>query len=416
MKNFLIKYILVLPVLIASVVLTSCNQDEPNDSPYVGGDESTILLYAVSTNSLAGNLVQDKREIIEGAKEINLNRNNILLFQTAYTIDTENNRFDPSQCEITLQKLVKYGSQYEWEVIKEYSEDISPLNPSRVNEVITYVTNTFPADNYGLIFWSHSSASDPYLEGREFTASNGNSGMLYSFGQDKLAVETKYTEVNIDELASAIPDDLFDFIWFDSCYMSNIESIYQMRNKCNTYVGYPTEVLEYGMQYNLVLPHIVGSKPDLVKAADAFFQFYANSTATVAVVDTKKLELLADYCSKIYDPSVLVSASSLKRYSRGSIGPYYDFGDYTKAMAANVGTAIADEEWNRLLDEVVLYKNATKSDFVSYVDPDRYSGISTHIYNENANTQTEKYYRSLDWYNRVFVHDTAEDDSEVESD
>lgn len=71
-------------------------------------------------------------------------------------------------------------------------------------------------------------------------------------------------------LADAIPDGVFDFIWFDACYMSGIETAYELRDKCDTFVAYPTEVYTPGMPYNLTIPYILKETPDLKSAASEF--------------------------------------------------------------------------------------------------------------------------------------------------
>ena len=228
--------------------------------------------------------------------------------------------------------------------------------------------------------------------------------MQYSFGQDiPIGNGAPYYQINIDVLADAVPDNLFDYIWFDSCYMSNIETIYQFRNKCKTFVGYPTEVLDSGLPYQYVLPYLVGNEPDLVKAASSFFDYYSNSFATVAVVDTGNIELLAESCKSFYSPND-VAPSSLMKYSRYSTGPFYDFGDYSKSLALNNEEGMSSEEWSQIMDKCILYKATTSGSLLGLsIYEDRFSGISTHLYSfQDSDSQTEKYYKSLDWFKRVF--------------
>lgn len=61
--------------------------------------------------------------------------------------------------------------------------------------------------------------------------------MLRSFGQD----ESNWME--IDELAEALPDHVFDFIMFDACYMASTESSLCFRDKADYILASPTEVL-----------------------------------------------------------------------------------------------------------------------------------------------------------------------------
>ncbi|MCH5238929.1 MAG: hypothetical protein J1F38_01780 [Muribaculaceae bacterium] len=394
-------------VILISTAMYSCKQDEPNDSPFIDpveSYESTILIYAVATNSLSGNLVSDKLEMLQAAENIDLSKNNVLIFQTVYEYDENNKR--TGKADVSLIKLVKSANSenpYDWKIVRRFSDGLASLNPARISEVINYVVSAYPSDSYGLILWSHSTASQPYTS--TVTKSLVSLPQEYSFGQDLTYPNTVDEQINIDVLAKAIPDALFNFIWFDSCYMSNIESIYEMRGKCDFYVGYPTEVLDSGLPYHLVLPQIVGKNKDLVAAADTFFQYYDGTFATIAVIDMNKIEVLADFCRALYREGTFVNADLLKKYSRFSTGPFYDFGEYTLNMAAQNGGSISKEELNGVLDQCILYKNTTTGNYYDIrlnLDPERFSGISTHLYNFSDYSATETYYQSLAWYQSVF--------------
>ena len=396
-------------------LMTSCI-DGPNDpQKHKGPAQSTLLIYAVATNSLTGNLVSDKNEMLKVAKDIDLSSNNVLIFETQYKYLEDYTRVG----NVRLLKLAKAqdADGYTWETVKDFNDGVASLDPSRVSEIITYVKENFEAENYGLVFWSHSTASQPYFDDTAKTETYNinpqtysvSLPMQYSFGQDlTVSAGDPYYQINVDVLADAIPDNMFNFIWFDSCYMSNIETIYQFRNKCKTYVGYPTEVLDDGLPYHYVLPYMVGRNPDLVHAAELFFNYYSNSFGTIAVVDTENLENLVDFCKGYYGKHN-ISSSSIMKYSRYSTGPFYDFGDYSKAMGSGSGNEIPEEEWNKILEQCVLYKATTSGSLLGLsIKADRFSGISTHLYSfleegsEIKESMNEKYYKSLDWYKAVF--------------
>ena len=383
--------------------ISSCSDNDKVETPAPNPDpvNSTILVYAVATNSLSGNLVSDKNEMLLAAPYIDLDNNNVLIFETKYQYVEQTNSYIGA---VNLLKLVKNEDKYEWKVEKEYSPEIASLNPERISEVINYVTENYKAENYGLIFWSHSTGAQPFVPQRTMSLP-----MAFSFGQDKTTLEAEYEQINVDELADAVPDGVFDFIWFDSCYMSNIESIYQFRGKCNTYIGYPTEVLEYGLPYDIVLPKLVGSTPDIEGAADKFFKYYAESQyfslriATIAAIDMKKINSLADFCKDYYKPGVEVDYAPFIKYTRYTTGPFYDLGDYTKQMAREQEMEIDPEDWSTVLDECVIYKAATPYDFAGRpIYPERYSGISTHVYSFGEESDSEKFYRGLAWYGDAF--------------
>ncbi|MCH5226860.1 MAG: hypothetical protein J1F16_03460 [Muribaculaceae bacterium] len=421
--NILRKYI-ALSLLFTGAALTlgSCSQDEPADSPFVdsspveiydsedydGEYESTILVYAIASNNLFGNLAGrggDKEEMVKAAQQMDLKKNNILVLQAAYELDPTDGKYDTQIPSVTLQKLVKKGEEYRWKEENYYPADIAPLDPSRIREVIDYVFSSYPADTQGMIFWSHSSGSEPYLTGR--SAEVDNVPMQYSFGWDDFHKNEKYYKLNIDELSAAMPDHLLDFIWFDSCYMGNIESMYELRNKCDYYVGYATEVWSPGMPYHYVIPLIARSNPDLVGGAKEFFRYYNEEynlrNATVAVVDMNRIESLADFCKEMYSGvETRPSTSGFILYTRNG-DSLYDLGDYTKAMAAQKGYTLTREEWEDALSTCVLYKASTENDFNNRpINPENFSGISTHVYTPSDTSDREMYYKSYNWYQRVF--------------
>lgn len=409
-------------IAMCPVMLVECTNVEPELGPGTNTEqkraESTTLVYAIATNSLSRNMVDDKAEMLSAAASIDLEKNNVLLFETSYKLDPETNSYvlddhNKRVGNVVLQKIVKGEEGYAWETVKEYSTDVPPLKGERMAEIIDAVRTSFPAENYGLIFWSHSSGADPYVVQNQ-SSTMPVSGLAVAelpsvswFGQDLTSTDANYTYMNIDDMADVLPDHFFDFIWFDSCYMSNIESIYQLRNKCNKYIGYATEVWEPGLPYDRVLPYLAQREPEIEEAAEIFFNFYdkeyIHNNATIAVTETAALDRLASYCSDFFDSALIFDPYEMERYSRGSIGPFYDLGDYAKELARQHGEELSDEEWQDVLSEFVTYKAATRKDFNNnIIYPERYSGISTHNYNLKDTSDRELYYRSLQWYSRVF--------------
>ena len=200
--------------------------------------------------------------------------------------------------------------------------------------------------------------------------------------------------------------------------MSNLETIYELRGKCDYFIGSPTEDPAPGMPYHYTLPYLASKTPDVTEAAKRFFSYYneeySNVPATIAVIDMSKFDLLSQYCRAVYsDYSEAPSVSNFLMYTNRatpSFGPFYDLGDYTKAIGALNGLEIGDDEWQEFLDEFILYKAATAYDYNGHrIEQEKYSGISTYIYRPGDNTEKEKYFESLGWYQDVFpVYDEDE--------
>lgn len=379
--------------VIGVLTLSSCQKDSPKNK--IETNKATVLLYAVASNNLYGNLIEDKNEILEAASKMDLNGLRMLVYQV-----TPNN--EPELLE--LKKL--HDGSVSFETIKGYDKVLYSTDPVRIGDVINDVRTMYTSDLYGLVLWSHGTGLDPFTSTR---TSEVPHPILHSFGSDKDSDKdpSYYDQINIDELADAIPDNLFNFIWFDACYMSGIETIYELKNKCKYFVGYPTEVFTPGMPYNLTLPYFLAEKPNLTGGAEKFFNYYANYSsstmrvATVCVIDMEKLEEVADVCKEIYSDSFLPSKADLLKYTRGSIGPFYDFGQYTKLCALNSSTPLVDE-FEKKLNEMILYSAATDVDFnYNTIDPDKFSGISCHYFVDD-NSKKAQFYKTLDWYKRVY--------------
>ena len=366
-----------------SVVLIGCNKngDEPNNIPEKA--KNTILVYMIATNTLSGFDYMDMQEMMIAAQNIDLNRNNLVI----YHCSKQNNP--------RLLKIAKVNEVIDEIVLKEYSEEYKSLDVERINEVISDMQMLTPADNYGLVLWSHAMSWTPAK-----VAINNEVSPTY-FGDDY------GRHLNIDVLASAIPDNLFHYIWMDCCYMSSIECAYQLRNKSNFYVAYPTEVLSNGMPYNLTIPFLTGENIDLVGAANATFEYFKYNTdknsqfCTIAVLDMSKLDALADATKNIYKGFKPIDTYGLQKYSRGAQGPYYDFAHYVRVVAENNNTIEYIDEFNQALKDVVVYKNATDKFLNFKINQENFSGISTHalMYDGSSN---EKYYFTLDWYDAVY--------------
>lgn len=393
--------------------LTSCSKDDPQPDDPTGPLRKTVLLYAVASNNLASNLTYDKNEILQAAEKMDLRGLSLLVYEVT-------NQGNPRLLEL------KRNSQGEtkFEEVKSYDREIYSTDPRRINEVITDVRNLRTAESYGLILWSHGLGWSPFFSERDehgtrslswqaptstadaYTPTKLDKTLMYSFGADS---NNGYTDkIDIDELGAAIPDGMFEYIWFDACMMSGIETIYELRDKCSYFGGYPTEVYNPGMPYHLTLPYLLREKSDLTSCARVFFNYYANSslpTATVAVVDMSKLEDLADYCREAYSGATPPSASGMQYYSGSQrvAYPFYDLGQYTKAMAASNPAAPDIQEFDRIMDQLVIFKAATPYDFISRpIDPAKYSGISCHLYRDTDTDRAADYYRTLSWYERVY--------------
>lgn len=408
MKHKSYLFLTSLAVSALGMLLPSCEKDSPEipDNPDTPGGivtppepeipeegaRRTVLVYAVASNNLINDWKSDSEEMLEGLANIDLDRFNWLV----YVIKSSD--------DIKLQRAERNSlSNVEFVTVKEYDNKVLSTDPRRISEVVTTAFSEYPAQSYGMVFWAHGSSWTPeYSEHEpELSWDDVNSVVSYAYGGDQSTFNTDWTD--IDELADALPDGMLDFLWFDNCYMSSIEVMYQMRDKSHWFIGYPTEIYSMGMPYDRTVPCLMQEDAAVEEAAQELFSYYSEMglAATVCVADLTQIEAVAEECrnaSVAFEP---VSITGLQTYSRGRLGPYYDFGQYTRRVGENEGSLFDEKAFSQAMDKFVVFKQASDRNFSGLlIDKENYSGISTHAYGVYA--LDKEYYRSLDWYKRLF--------------
>lgn len=387
-------------LLIATAMLfafPSCHKDskdEPNE-PTSNATKRTVLIYAVASNNLASFLVDDINEMKQAAPDVEgLGKDvRVLLYSVA----------SQAAAEATLSELLPdEAGQWSFIPLKSYDRTVFSTDPIRMGQVFCDLASEAPADNYGLIFWSHGTGWIPNFATHDVPTPEG---MKKSYGLDKYEGVSDYCDLK--ELASAIPSRMFDYIWFDCCYMMGVEVVYQLRDKCDYVAGYPTEDWSMGMNYETTLPMLVAPQPDLANAGKAFFDYYndQNLAVTVTVMKTDGLDRLAQATADIYAYGKRpVSKVGLQNYSRLRTG-LYDFGQFTKKYLdeSDSQSKTLTDAFDLALKDITVYSGCSTKNFNgtnNAFDPSIYSGLSCH-FPGSTTSQSETYYNSLDWTQRV---------------
>ncbi len=396
------RFLYLLAILM--VLVSGCDNSE-TPSPVATVPDQVTLIYAVNKSSLSSALPVNKDQMLTALSKLPKDKYVILLFQTfTKEEDTRQN------VEVAgLFKAVS-GPHPEFTLLKEYSRSTLSTDPKRIKEVVDY-SLTFEGKKRNLFFWGHGMAWTPFFNSHEtrsltegsvsFSDSEISTPPVESFGGDN---NVDWTD--IDELRDALPDGVFDTIWFDCCYMSNIETVYELRNKCRWMVAYPTEIHAKGLPYDIVLPYIFDDSYDLKSAAKALFDYYVlnRTTVTVTVMDMLKLDALASACRAIYQSgSNTPKEYGLQNYSRSSGNPYYDLGQFAREYAQANDAEDLIPALNKAFEDLVIYTDASERGFdYKEIVKENYSGISTHFF-KNSNSDKENYYRELMWYKDTYA-------------
>jgi len=353
-----------------------------NDVPDPVAPTRTVLIYMAADNSLSSYSYKNIESIVQGTTKAALNGGNLVVYVDAADAAPQ-----------LLQIKVKSDGSIQKLAIKDYAEQNS-ADPLVMRSIFDEVRTSFPADSYGLVLWSHGTAWLPY----------NVQPMLRSFGQD----ESNWME--IDELAEALPDHIFDFIMFDACYMASTEVAYALRDKADYILASPTEVLGEGFPYKLIIGNFFTETADLQQIAETFYNYYNQQTglyqsASVSLIATEQLDNLAAICREIViGKENAIAALPIQELQQLEYLGYtyhalYDFDDFISRLA----TEAQYTNYLSILNKVVLYKQTTPN--ATYAKGqlviNQFSGLSIYV-PQNGLATLNDWYKGMAWYKIVY--------------
>lgn len=409
-------------IVFLTALLSGCRED-PKPDPQPKEVRQMTIVYAVNHNNLSSDLVANENQMLQAMCNVDAEVYKLLVYKyTSNGPGLYEVRNSNGKCEFTL--------------LKQYDKSILSVSKERISEVLDDALDYYPDVESNLFFWGHglgwvnpNKYSNNTIDSapKSFSGYSDKEGNIsvtlpevYGYGgedvyENGIRVRTDY--LDLDQLAEAIPDHKFEMIWFDCCYMSGIEVAYQLRNKCETLVAYPTEIMAEGLPYDKVIPRIIGSSPDRVGAARALYEYYVGKSTpeavSVAVMDMSQIEdVAAVACDIFMSGENRPSEGGLQNYSRLRSTPYYDFGQYLREYANSnasvnspVFSDVMKEELKSALDKFVVFSVASEKDFnypvAKPIKKENFSGLSIHNF-LNLSSARDDYYRKLDWYQRVW--------------
>ncbi|MDR2139714.1 MAG: hypothetical protein LBP50_09215 [Tannerella sp.] len=362
---------------------TSCCRDE-EEKPVEG---RTVLVYMVASN-LGDYLETNIEDMIRAATAKNLNGGKLIVFYSG----------NASSAELFEIREGSGGVVTRFH-IRDY-ENRSGVSSATLREVVNEVIGMYPNKSYGLIFSSHGTSWLPSEIGmgqRSFGEENGKNMEIY-------------------DLAAALPDHLFDFIIFDACSMASVECAYELRNKTDYLVASPSETMRYGFPHHLTIPYLFTEEADLENVIKNFYNFYRDEFGdgyqkypygNISITKTGELEALAAITKEIMaeagdgavfsppypDWQVLTSL-------RPAATKLYDFDDV-------IGRIATEERYARFaacLEKAVTGKYTTAETYSSYtgvIPVTHFSGLSIYPLQAPLN-RLNAWYGQLEWYKAVY--------------
>jgi hypothetical protein len=332
-------------LLILSLSFFSCTEEAEDVSSI--NKQTTIVFMPWAGNASSSNLYSyfmQNLDSIEGAiKKAGSMSNRVVVFLS--TSSSESELF-----EITL-----VNKEIQHTTLKTYTGNLY-TTADGISQILDDVKSNAFALNYSLIIgchgvgWTYKGDWTDYPYGaksRESQTSATKSGIgkvipyhptrFYGSVSDP----SNYgTDIETLEQGIANAGMKMQYILFDDCYMANIETAYQLKDVTNFLIGSTSEVMAEGMPYQTMWSSLSSATPAYETITSAFNSFYSNFEypyGTLAVIDCKKLDKLAEIMRKInntylFDSSQLDSVQVLDGFNQGI---FYDMKDYVLHLCKN---------------------------------------------------------------------------------
>ncbi len=384
--------------LLIAILFAACSNDNNPDNPASTDSTRSVLVYMVAQNSLAPFASDDVDEMILGMSGVDISLYNLLVY-----VDDKS---APVLYHITKDKsghVIK-------DAIKKYSEQVS-TDADVMKEVVNRAFTEYPADSYGLVYWSHGEGWLPQYQ----SLSSSKVSTRY-IGIDGNSV------MSIQDLASALTDTPhLDFLMFDACYMQSVEVDYELRDYTDYVIASPTEIPGPGAYYDKVIPAMFTNYDNAQSLAVAIAEAYYNPYATIydssaettdsawtggvsiGVVKTAALDNLATVTASILPASIDNSSliGSVFNYDKRSKSSYYYVGYYDMtAMIKSLTNANAYATWQTAFDAAIISWETTPMNYSSSVGLFSMSGafgLSHYIPSSLSSTKAKEYH-SCAWY------------------
>ena len=367
------------------VALVACSDDEETSEQDVQRTR-TVIAYIAAENSLSAAAVSDVNEMLESAGAIP--QGDHLVVYVDNTLLPRIYHINASTKQTTMSALTP---------VEEYTDELDSATPDVMQEIIDWAVSNYPADEYGLILWSHGTG---WLPQSSSTASTRRK----TFGVDNGSNTTSDTgtQMNISDMAGVLAQEPhFLFVLFDACFMQAMEVAYELYSYADYIIASPAEIPYNGAPYDLILPDLFAEAFDAGDVVDNYVAAYTYAgqyACALSALDCAAFpqcsELAANLLSAYADDILAADYSGVLNYfdydtynTRLAIPDCYDLqGVLRQTLPTAEYTA-----WQAQLDACVytLYSPTWYSEYGGYhtIDADQYGGISLFIPLEKYNTR-----------------------------
>lgn len=387
--------------MLAALCAVSCFKD-PNFDPISGESGSVspasrvkteetrhvLLMVSAGYNSLSSYLTDDLEDLASGTLPLFNRQADVLLVLSRLP----QNRFSSTNAPVLYRMYADKNGEVARDTLLTWGTSTPLCTPDLLADALNYVKDHFPAKGYGMVFSSHASGWIPQIEAKSGTK---------TVGQDKQGSSS--FEIDMEEFAAAIPFRM-DYILFDACFMGCVEVAWELREKADIVGFSPAEVLAEGFVYKTLTQRLLQKTPDPVAVCRDYFEQYdpVSGSATITVVDTRKMDRLATVCKQLFqkyrEGIYSLEWSDVQYYFRPGFAYSADIKHLFDIQDILVQAGISAEDkagFDAALKECILYEAHTPQ-FLS-VPLTRACGLSMYLPTSGTYELTSYYAEHVAW-------------------
>lgn len=343
-----------LPFFVGALMLSACgseNEDEPQIEPVLAVGQpgvtlsNTAIIYMAGENNLARFVDSDSLEIAKGLSGIPEDARVVVFID-----DAKSSRI----CVGTKKEPLQ--------TVRTFMDNVISTDSAEMADVLGEIFKTYPAEHYGITFWSHASGWVEHpVASRVRRRSYGiDNGRRDPYSYDGL-------EMNITTLANVLAQfPHTDYIFFDACFMQCVEVAYELRKVTDWVIGSPAEIPGTGAPYQYLMSEMCSAKFNAEKFIDIYYDYYetgeGHSTyhgVEISTARTAHLEALAaatrPLILKLYGNRKEASLTGVQRYCPRDGDDYYtEYYDIENLFYRNVDEETY-EQWLAAFAEAVPF-------------------------------------------------------------
>lgn len=376
-----------------AIAFTSCS-DDGELPPYPDKAKQTVIMYMPWADNTIHYYFEKNISAFEAAIERNhgLDGNQLIVFIA------ENGQ------QSQMYRIYYYDGKCRRETLKTYDfASCDYTTPEGISQIISDAIAAAPASTYALAIGCHGMGWVPAGTdvGTRTFMNNIKAANAYPTRFFGSSGDPTY-QTDILTLAEGIANTgvKMKYILFDDCYMSNIETAYDLRNVTDYLIASTCEIMIDGMPYDEIGIDLLNNK--FKNVVDKSYNYYSNfktPCGTIGVTDCREVENMAYIMRQINDryPDFPYNTTDIQDLDGFENTIFFDFGDYVSKLCSDPNMLSTFKEQ---LGRLVPYKANTETYYSWYTGEQHpintFSGIT--ISDPSVNRSIANVKTQTNWY------------------